>query len=340
MAIKPCKKLKIKVLSPGLLASIQDSGRPARHSDGIPPGGAADTLSHRLANFLAGNDAGAATIEMAGGIFSASAEQSGWLACVGGAMFLDDKAIPGNRSVFVPAGTKIKIGPSATGNYAYLAIPGGWDVPEVLGSRSTCLVAGFGGLQGRGLRKGDVLQSTYSSDDPKSSDEYNECLPKIMHWFIPARIFSVPASENTIRVLPGPESDWWPAEDEQRFFETDFIVSKNRDRMGVRLEGASVPSAKRSAMLSTAVMPGTVQIPPGGWPIALLADAQTTGGYPRIAQVIAVDMPLLAQIPTGQSIRFQKVTLEDAERLYFERENLLRKIQLALQFKLHEHGIR
>ncbi len=316
-------------------------GRPARLPDGVPSGGAADTFSHRLANYLVGNEAGAATVEVAGG-FAAFTAHAGRLAYVGagGALWLDKTEVPAGRTVFVPAGALLQVRPLPGGNYGYLATPGGWDVPEVLDSRSTCLAAGFGGVDGRALRKGDVLNACSSPDDSGSSDEYMPGKIVVNNWFVFDPLPRMPANANVIRVLPGPENDWWQEADERRFFNTDFAVSSQRDRMGVRLDGPSIPVAKKSALLSTAVMPGTVQVPPGGRPIVLLADAQTTGGYPRIAQVVAVDIPRLAQMPAGQVVRFQKITLDEAERLYFERENLLRKIQLALQFKLHEHDIR
>jgi len=332
--------LKINILKTGLLAAIQDSGRPARLSDGVPSGGAADAVSHRIANYMAGNGAGAATVEVSGGGFSALVMRSGWLACsgAGGALFLDNIEIAGNRAFFVPEGSVLEIRPAPEGNYAYLAASGGWNVPEVLGSRSTCLPAGFGGLEGRALRKGDVLNAAGSPDDLEPSGQYGKI--GTGKWFVPGLLPRMAANARIIRVLPGPENGWWSEEDERRFFHTEFTVSAHRDRMGVRLDGPPFPPANQSILLSTAVMPGTVQVPPGGQPIALLADAQTTGGYPRIAQVIAVDIPRLAQIPAGQVIRFHKVTLEEAERLYFEQENLLRKIQFALQFKLHERANR
>ena len=326
----------INVLKSEFLATAQDLGRPAWLSDGVPSGGAADAVSHRIANYLVGNEAGAATVEVSGGGFSALVMRSGWLACsgAGGRLFPDNIEIAGNRTFFVPEGNVLEIRPVPGGNYAYLATPGGWDVPEVLGSRSTCLAAGFGGLEGRALRKGDVLNASGRPDGHMPGKIFTG------NWFVRDLLPRVPEGAHLVRVLAGPEADWWSEAETRRFYHTEFSVSTQRDRMGVRLDGPSIPPANKSALLSTAVMPGTVQVPPGGLPIALLADAQTTGGYPRIAQVIAVDIPRLAQIPAGQVVRFQKVTLAEAERLYFERENLLRKIQLALEFKLREHGIR
>jgi len=321
--------MKITVLTPGILTTVQDLGRPPWRSSGVPLGGAADTWSHRLANFLVGNEDSATTLEIAGGGFLAHIEKSGWLAVcgAGGQFFIDKKEMGNGRLVFAPKGSQLEIRANPDGNFTYLATPGGWDVPEVLGSRSTCLSAGFGGLDGRGLRKGDVLRasSTHSPGDSRSLGEYTR--PIVSRWFVNSPTFGKP--DFVLRVLPGPEFHWWDKTEQQQFFNTSFVVSKQRDRMGVRLE-SNPTFGKFDTMLSTAVCPGTVQVPPDGQPIVLLADAQTTGGYPRIAQVVAVDIPRLAQIPSGKTILFQRVTLEEAEELFFEQENLLRKIRLSL----------
>lgn len=321
--------MKIRVLTPGLLATVQDLGRSEWRSSGVPLGGAADTWSHRVANFLVGNEGRATTLEIAGDGFRATVEKAGKLAIcgTGGQFFVNNTAIGNGRLVFAPKGSELEIRANPDGNFAYLATPGGWDAPAVLGSRSTCLPAGFGGLEGRGLRKGDVLWAADSSDNLKSSDELHEGKVWVSKWFVNSPTFR--KFDNVIRALPGPEFHWWDETQQQQFFKTPFLISKQRDRMGVRLEEPST-FGKVDTMLSTAVCPGTVQVPPDGQPIALLADAQTTGGYPRIAQIIAVDIPLLAQIPSGKAVLFQQITLEEAESLFFEQENLLRKIRLSL----------
>ena len=356
--------MKITIITPGLLCTVQDLGRSGWRSAGVPPGGAADAWSHRLANLLVGNDDTAATLEIAGGNFRALVGRAGRLAVFGpgGELWIDGMPIGNGRPVWVTPGSEIDIRPRPEGNYTYLAAFGGWEVPVLLGSRSTCLAAGFGGLEGRALRKGDALAT--SSDDFKSSDEWSPATSSddsrsftpyssddsrsstpyssddlessdeggAGKWRLPYR--EIPG--NIIRVLPGPELGWWSAESRDRSFAADFTISTQRDRMGVRLEGPAdlrnfEPAA--GSMLSTAVMPGTVQIPPGGQPIVLLADAQTTGGYPRIAQVAAVDLPRLAQIPYGQTVRFQLISLAQSERLFLEREIRLRRIRTALSLK-------
>lgn len=325
--------MEITIIKLGLLATVQDLGRSGWRSDGVPPGGAADALSHRLVNILAGNEADAASIEIAGGVFSAKTERAGWLAaaCEAGQFLIDQQVVDTWRLLYVPAGVRLEIRPGRQRNYAYLATPGGWDVPLVLGSRSTCLPAAFGGLDGRGLRPNDVLAGAGLPGWPERQPRLLWSSP----FFIAPAVFE--ASQGIVRVLPGPEMQWWSASNRASFFQMLFVVSTRRDRMGLRLEGGAIaPDPDRQAiMLSEAVGPGAIQVPPDGQPFVLLADAQTTGGYPRIAQVVAVDIPVLAQIPTGQTIRFQEVTLDEAERLFFEREKMLQKIQLALRWALN-----
>ena len=327
---------------------MQDLGRPDWRSDGVPLCGAADTTSHRFANFLVGNEAAAASLEIAGGSFAAQTEQAGWLAvgASGGQCFIDKKEMGCWRLFFVPKGVTLEIRPGPDSNYAYLAVPGGWDVPEVLGSKSTCLSAGFGGLDGRGLRKGDMLKAAISQVEFDPPGEFQSGKVWASRWFVGDPLYQKLSTSGkpgiVIRVLSGPEMHWWSAVEQEYFFKTPFVVSARRDRMGVGLNVDSSASSfrklptfgKLESLLSTAVSPGAVQVPPDGQPFVLLADAQTTGGYPRIAQVIAVDIPRLAQISMGQVVYFQKVTLEEAERLFFEQENMLRKIQLALRWRL------
>ncbi|MEZ4967825.1 MAG: 5-oxoprolinase/urea amidolyase family protein [Saprospiraceae bacterium] len=325
--------MKIRIIHSNGLATVQDTGRPQWRAAGVPASGAADISSHRIANMLAGNSANAASLEYSGGRFSAVLLQGGRLAHAGagGRLLLNGVEQPGQRTILAPAGALLEIRPRQGGNFSYLATSGGWNVPEVLGSRSTCLVAEFGGLEGRSLRSGDMLEAVMPAEYDLSGV-----------WTSPWRAGEEPAVKNdetTIRVLPGPESDRWDADARHRFFETPFTVGRRRDRMGVRLEGHSV-TAKNAAMLSAAVLPGTIQVPPDGQPIVLMADAQTTGGYPRIAQVIAADLPLFAQIAPGGKVFFQETGIEEAEHLRLEQEKVMRKMQLALRFKMQEYAIR
>lgn len=309
--------MRLHILSPGTLTTVQDLGRPAWRSSGVPLSGATDVLSHSMANALLGNPDSDATLEIASGGLRAQVEQGGWAAhCgLGGSLSVDGVEIGSGRTLYLPEGAVLHIRATATGNFSYLATAGGWDVPEVLGSRSTCLAAGFGGLEGRPLQAGDTLSSreaTHAAIFSQKSQFWKS------RWYAPPMSWRA-VSTVVIGALPGPEHGWWAAEQRRFFEEKPFQITPQHDRMGVRLLSADAAALRlsdgtASAMLSTAVAPGTVQVPPDGCPIVLLADAQTTGGYPRIAQVAAADLPLLAQVPTGQVIRFQMIGEEEAER--------------------------
>lgn len=320
----------INITSSGLLTTVQDLCRPAWRSSGVPLSGAADVLSHRIANALVGNDDSAATLEVAGGGWKARVEQGGWAAHfgAGGSLWVDGVEAKSGCTLFLPTGAILHIRATAEGNFSYFATAGGWAVPEVLGSRSTCLAAGFGGLDGRPLQAGDTLHS-YCNDAADKGQFWQS------RWYaaLPPR-----AAKNVVGILPGPEQGWWSAAQQQIFFEAAFQITPQRDRMGIRLLPTAstdlrLSSDITSAMLSTAVAPGTIQVPPDGCPIVLLADAQTTGGYPRIGQVAAVDLPALAQVPTGQSIYFQEISEEEAERRLREQERWVQRLRLGMRWE-------
>ncbi len=326
---------------------MQDLGRPNWRSSGVPAGGAADINSHRLANLLVANDETAATLEWAGGSWAATVEEGGWIAhCgAGGSMFANGKPIPSDRTVFVPALTVLEIRPAPNGCYSYLAVGGGWDVPLVLGSRSTCLAAHFGGLEGRALQKGDLLQNI----DKAAYPDFGSGMPLFIEsreslWISPWFLQLPRPAANILRVVPGPEWSHWTTKQQEQFFEMPFQVSGRRDRMGVRLQ-PSLPEKfkllKSVSMHSTAVAQGAIQVPPDGWPIVLLADAQTTGGYPRIGQLAVVDIPAMAQLPAGKEVHFQQITLEEAKQLFSGQERKMHLLQYALSTEIrgNHHGI-
>jgi antagonist of KipI len=329
--------LTISVLKFGLPASIQDMGRSGMRALGIPVGGAADPANHRAANFLVYNAGAAATLEIAGGGFSASVEKAGWMAFAGaGALFVSGARIStSGRLVYLPEKTVFEIKTTADGIYTYCAVPGGWDVPQALGSASTCSVGGFGGVNGRVLAKGDVL---WAREKVLFSENNTPEKIWISPWYAdlsqnnPAFLKS---AENTvsIRFLRGPEWDWWTPEQRALFCETTYRVSHDRDRMGIRLEGKPLAPDRHEHLLSTGVDIGTIQVPPDGRPIVLSVDAQTVGGYPRIGQVISVDTGRMAQIPGGRSVRFVPVGLDEAERLLFREAGFLKQLELGARFQ-------
>lgn len=279
----------ITVVQPGLFTTIQDLGRPGHRAAGVPLSGAADRVSLRLANLLVGNPEGAAVIECTLIGPTLRFERDAVVALVGA----DFPGFPGGVATRVPAGAEIMLGHATAGCRGYLAVAGGIDVAPVLGSQSTLVVAGFGGLGGRPLRAGDTLAAGESRG------------PALRHRPGEPR----PRGPHTLRVIPGDEAEAFGPQAWRRTFRT----SSRSDRMGVRLEGEPLAGAAAFAgMASVAVFPGTVQVPPDGQPIVLLTDGQTIGGYPVLGQVIAADLPKVAQLRPGDDVQLEEVTLAEA----------------------------
>jgi KipI family sensor histidine kinase inhibitor len=298
----------ITVIQPGLFTTVQDLGRPGHRAAGVPLSGAADPVSLRLANLLVGNAEGAAAIECTLLGPTLRFEQDSLVALVGG----DFPGLPGGVATRVTAGTVLALGHATTGCRGTLAVAGGIDVEPVLGSRSTLVVAGLGGFAGRPLRPGDRLAVAPSAS------------PGIRRADLPS-----PAGRSPLlRIIPGEQAGALGDAAWARGFRT----SSRSDRMGVRLEGGPLPGAGAFAgMASVAVFPGTVQVPPDGQPIVLLADAQTIGGYPVLGQVIAADLPRAAQLRPGDDVRFEPVTQPEARAALLRREAAITAVREAVR---------
>lgn len=306
--------MEVRVIRPGALTTVQDLGRVGQRAAGLPLGGAVDAHALRLANMLVGNAGNAAGLEMS--MTGAELEFShAALVAVTGA---DMGGLELARPHLVPAGGRIKFEAAATGCRAYFAIAGGVDVPVVLGGRGTDLRAGLGGFGGRALRTGDVL--------PVKDVERTV----IGRWHIDPQLLPTRVAPVTLRVMPGAQAGEFPDD----VAAIEFTVGTRSDRMGVRLAGPPLPRSNATELLSSGVAPGTVQVPPGGEPIILLADAQTIGGYPRFAHVISVDFSLLAQLRPHDRVRFAPVTLSMARQLYLEREKALGLLAQGLKSKV------
>jgi antagonist of KipI len=286
----------LEVVSPGMLSTIQDRGRPGRQADGVTPGGAMDPFALQAGNLLLGNEPGAAALEIAlrGPTLRVLADG---MVCACGADFgaaLDGVPLRQWTVAAVRAGQVLSFAAGRDGAWAYLCVPGGIDVPVVMGSRSTHLRAGLGGLDGRALRAGDQLH--VAGRDPGGA-EVGRALPDAL---VPRY-----ADSQEVRALPGPQDGLFTRSSLEAFFSTECRVSAQSDRMGYRLAGISLGEA-RGEVLSAGTALGAVQVPSGGEPIVLMPDRQTTGGYPVIATVIAVDVPVLAQRPPGSIVRFRR----------------------------------
>ncbi len=305
----------LRIARAGMLTTVQDLGRTGHRAAGVPSGGAMDAFALRVANLLVGNaeDAAALELTLIGPeiIFSRDT-----VIAVTGAEF---PGVPAWQPVTVKAGERLKLGPSVKGCRGYLAVAGGIKVEAVLGSRSTCLRAGFGGYDGRALHDGDVVGVTPAERSVEA------------HWQIDGRILPEYSAAVMVRVLRGAQAE----EFDESWLGVEFRVTPQSDRMGMRLTGPVLVRTNGEELLSSAVGPGTVQVPPDGQPIVLMADAQTIGGYPQLAHVIGVDLPLMAQLRPGDTVRFQTVSLDEAHQLVLAREYALALLREGLAGKFH-----
>jgi antagonist of KipI len=327
----------ISVLNPGLLTTIQDFGRYGYQKYGVIVSGAMDTYAMRLANIAVGNDENEGILEIT--LIGPSLKlEKGTLFSITGANIsptIKERKIPMGRPVYVKEECILNFGPCVSGCRSYLAVAGGFDVPKVMESKSTYLRAKFGGFQGRALQKGDILnigvKSTVSDKIIKKIEEINQKSEFVSSsWYI--RDSLAEFSDNTIlRVFPDRQFNSISDESINKFFNLKFIIDNKSDRMGYRLSGEKIELKEKLEMISEEVSIGTIQVPPDGNPIILLADRQTTGGYPKIAHVVSVDIAKIVQLKPNDIINFKQITLKDAEKLYFEREKYIRELKKSIK---------
>jgi antagonist of KipI len=302
---------RISVVEPGFFTTVQDLGRHGYAHLGVSTCGAADTLSLRAGNRLAGNPDGAAGLEMTlmGGAFLF---EDAAVVAVTGAEFgptLNGRPLPGWKAIAVPRGAELRLGHTRGGARAYLAVAGGIEAEPLLGSASTDVRAGFGGVEGRALRKGDCLTIGVAGRRAPSVVSADE-----LRRYVQGEI---------LRVTPGPQAKQFAA----RGLEGGvYRVREDSNRMGVRLRGEAVVATVRQELLTEGVSLGAVQIPPDGQPIVLLVDQQTTGGYAKIANVIAADLPRLGQLRPRDGVRFASIDFEAAHRALREQEAHLTRL--------------
>jgi len=332
------------VLHPGQLATVQDGGRVGHQAEGIPVAGAMDELSLRVANLLVGNDEHAAALECTLVGPTLRFDEHALIALAGADLGVkaDGVTLPLWRPICLPAGTTLSAASAVRGCRDYLAVAGGIDVPPVLGSRSTYLRASLGGVDGRALRRGDRLALGAATELGRrigaavARARGRERIA-IATWGASASLVPFYTSSATVRVLEGAHASLLTPDSMERMWSAEFRVGAQSDRMGYRLESGDSPLTLGAPceILSEAVAFGTVQLPPGGNPIVLMADRQTTGGYPRIGEVASVDLPLVAQLRAGDRLRFRPVSLDEAQRLYLAREDNIRQARAAIA--LHHH---
>jgi antagonist of KipI len=330
--------MRISIKNPGLLSTLQDLGRFGYLSEAVPFSGAVDRISAIRANLALGNDRNAALIEFTYGGSEFITEMPIIMAYTGKGAVLraGNIQIPDSRPVFIPEGTQIRLINMDKGLRTYVSVLGGWDIPLVLNSRSTYLLGGFGGFKGRALSRGDVLENIprYSPSQEILWKGLKSGKINYSKWSLPE--LNQDQEKTMIRVILGHESTWFDQESIEGFFRVGFQVGRDSNRMGIRLEGMKMNKIHSGELISTGVVPGTLQISGEGMPILLLADAQTTGGYPRLAQVITVDLPRCAQLKPLDPVFFRLIDPKEAERLYFDQEKNLYRLEKAVENKLLE----
>jgi biotin-dependent carboxylase-like uncharacterized protein len=310
----------IQVQAPGLLTTVQDLGREGFGPLGVSPSGAADPVSLRLGNRLVANAESAAALEMTllGGTFSFP---DGAIVALTGSDFgatLDGAPADPWMSIEVRPGQTLRLGPARSGARCYLCVRGGIAVKPFLGSASTHILSGLGGFEGRALRKGDVLQIGSATGSFRRRTIASQARDRL-------------APRQTLRVTPGPQSTCFSESSLRSFYSGTYRVGEQSNRMGLRLEGAPVTQSSGGEMITEGVSLGAVQVTHGGLPIILFVEQQTTGGYPKIANVISADIHCVGQLRPRDEIRFEQVPLEAARSLLAEQEKLLASDELILE---------
>ena len=334
--------MSFSVVRAGMLTSVQDLGRYGLQHLGIVPGGALDSVAHSIANALVGNPAHDATLECTLLGPTLVVETDALLALYGAAFeaSADGRPMPRNRPVLIRAGTTLATGAATRGARAYLAVAGGFQVPEVLGSRSTYLPAEFGGLCGRALKAGDRLcgvddQAALSAARferlMQREASIDSSALRSVRWFAP-ELHLPDDGAITVRAMEGRHQAQFDEASQKAFFGHEWKVAAASNRMGYRLEGPPLTRAKPADILSEPTCLGTVQVPNDGAPIALMADHQTTGGYPKIAEIAGADIPALAQLAPGGRLRFVRCSLVEAEAARLAADSKLRELLQAIEW--------
>lgn len=305
----------LTIIRAGMATSVQDAGRFTYGQSGVSLSGVLDAPAMQTANLLAGNPPDSAVLEITLGQCQFRFERDSWFALTGAGCHaqLDGKSVWTGWRTFARAGQTLTLTRAIRGVRSYLAINGGFDIPPVMGSVSTDLKAGFGGWQGRYLQDGDRLPLHPATRNFPESAGVRQLL-----W------------GNRVRVLPGPEYQEFSRESREAFWRTGWVLSSQSNRMGYRLQGRQLQRPVARELLSHAVVPGTIQVTNGGQPVVLMADAQTTGGYPRIGSVITADLYHLAQIRPGEPIHFVFCTLEDARLAKQHQQHVLDMMKWGL----------
>ncbi|MFC9711367.1 biotin-dependent carboxyltransferase family protein [Paenibacillus sp. NPDC056933] len=339
--------MSIEVIRPGLLSTVQDEGRTGFRQYGVHPGGVMDTFAARAANVLIGNFLDAAVLEITLTGPELRFHENRLISLCGADLSatVDGQPVPLWRPVVLLAGSVLRFGRCRSGLRTYMAIAGGIAVPEIMGSRSTDLKTGFGGIEGRALKEGDRLFAGEVSLEAQATlhglsllAEKNNRRIEAPGWYLSSNEWPAYQTDPVIRVMPGKDSAAFDESSLERFYKERYVISPQSDRMGYRLKGTKLELRQPLERLSEAVTYGTVQVPADGQPILLMADHQTIGGYPVIAQVARVDLPILAQAGPGARVTFERITYEEAQQLFLEQELNWRLTVRLVRGRLAEMG--
>lgn len=320
----------ITIVKPGLLTTIQDLGRYGYQRYGVVVSGAMDSFSVRIANLLVGNDQNTPVLEITLIGPTLFFHEDTLISICGSdlAPTVEGKPVQLWRPVLIKKGRTLKFSICEVGCRTYLAVAGGFSVKNIMGSSATYIRGKMGGLDGRALQANDQLfilpQNEISQKILSMLDRKNT-----VSWKVPFAIDTNP----TIRVVKGHQYNLFTKESQQGFFESSFQITSDADRMGYRLNGPPLTLSEKEEMISEAIVVGTIQVTPDGNTVILLADRQTTGGYPKIAQIISVDLPLLAHVKPGETLKFKEVTLAEAQTLFLQKEQYIHDLRIGIQLK-------
>ena len=312
----------LEVIAPGVHTTVQDRGRVGFKDIGVPTSGPLDRVSLRLANALVGNAAGTEALEILvqGPTLKVLAD-SVRVALVGCSASLEIRSnepgsVQAGQSVKLVRGEVLRIGALGDSLCAYLAIEGGLALPQVLGSASTYVRGPIGGVNGRRLQRGDIIPLKLDT----AADRRERRLAQHLDL----------ALDETIRVVPGPQADYFTDAGTRTFLTSEYVVSPHADRMGYRLEGPTIEHAKGYNIVSDGIVTGSIQVPGSGKPIVLMVDNQSTGGYPKIATVISADIPVIGRRRPGRTVRFAAIDVLEAERARREQETAIEEMVRAI----------
>lgn len=313
--------MSILIEHPGLFTTIQDAGRAGYQQYGFSPGGALDRRAMCMANLLVGNPPGEAVLEMTLLGAEITFKQDNIIAVTGGLCEpnRNGKPVPMYAALLFRAGDTLALGAAKEGCRIYMAFAGGLAVPEAMGSKSTQIKYALGGFYGRALKRGDEVPFAA----PRTE------LPNMAKRLLPAPERA--AGIQTLRVVLGPQDSAFTQEGLQTFLREEYAVTNESDRMGCRLDGPALAFKSGADIISDATALGSVQVPASGKPIILLCDRQTVGGYTKIATVISVDIPRIAQCKMGDKVRFESICVRAAQRLYRKEQKQYEKWQRMLK---------